>query len=253
MSGHLRFGWECPLCSHFAAPTLKTVVRHIGAVHSHDPAFHVRCGVEDCPRTYRNYHTYKKHMYTKHRSLLNLSVTETAREEDISSQLVSNTSQSAEEIIMDDVTSFSEPNVSELEAGCSEHEASEHNSSHQMITDKRKASALFLLKAKEVNKISQSGLNAIIQDFTTLLDQKINSLKVEVSRVLRQRGAEEDICTEILSLFSESWLQNPFNGLDTEFLQQKFYTEAFGLVVSYTIQYYIIICIIIYCFSTETH
>lgn len=221
MSRHLRFGWECPLCSHFATPTLKAVVRHVGAVHSHDPAFHVRCGVEDCPRTYRNYLTYKKHMYTKHRSVLNLSVMETARETDTSST-------SADEVITDDVALFSEPDV-EPEG--------EHISSDQMIADK-KASALFLLKAKEVNKISQSSLNAIIQDFTTLLDQRVDSLKVEVSRVLRQRETEESICAEILSLFGDSRLQNPFDGLDTEFLQQKFYTETLGLVVSYNIQYY---------------
>ena len=221
------------MCFHFAAPTLKAVVRHVGAVHSHDPMFHVRCGVEDCPRTYRNFLTYKKHMYTKHRSVLNLSVMEAARETDTSSL---STTVSADVVVMGDVDLFSEPDV-QPEA--------EYTSSDQMIADK-KVSALFLLKAKEVNKISQSSLNAVIQDFSTLLDQRIGSLKVEVSRVLRRREIEGDISAEILSLFSESQLQKPFDGLDTEFLQQKFYTEVLGLVVSYNIQYCIYIIVMLF-------
>ena len=60
---------------------------------------------------------------------------------------------SADEVVTDDVALYSEPDI-ESEA--------EHT---QLITDK-KASALFLLKAKEVNKISQSSLNTVIQDFT---------------------------------------------------------------------------------------
>ena len=95
-----------------------------------------------------------------------------------------------------------------------------------MIADKRKASALFLLKAKEVNKISQSGLNAIIQDFTTLLDQKVNSLKVEVSRVLEQRGAEEDICAQILYLGCKFHLMD----LIQSFCSKSFTQKHLGLL-----------------------
>ena len=65
--------WNCSMCSHFAAPTLKAVIRHIGAVHSHDAFFHVYCGIEGCPRTYKSFHSYKKHMYLKHRDILDIS------------------------------------------------------------------------------------------------------------------------------------------------------------------------------------
>ena len=32
--------------------------------------FYVRCQVQDCPYTYTNYHSYKKHFYKKHRDVL---------------------------------------------------------------------------------------------------------------------------------------------------------------------------------------
>lgn len=42
----------------------------MGTVHAHDPTFSVRCSVGDCPRVYSNYHSYKKHIYKKHREVL---------------------------------------------------------------------------------------------------------------------------------------------------------------------------------------
>ena len=62
--------WRCPLCHFFAARALKGVLRHIGAVHAHEANFQVICGVQGCPRSYSNYHSYKKHMYQKHREVL---------------------------------------------------------------------------------------------------------------------------------------------------------------------------------------
>ena len=64
--------WRCPLCSFFAAPGPKGVLRHIGSIHAHEHSFHITCGVQGCPRSYSNYHSYKKHMYKKHRDVLEL-------------------------------------------------------------------------------------------------------------------------------------------------------------------------------------
>ena len=60
----------CPLCSTFAAKDLKGVLRHMGTIHAHEAGFYVRCQVKDCPYTYTNYHSYKKHLYKKHRDVL---------------------------------------------------------------------------------------------------------------------------------------------------------------------------------------
>ena len=63
----------CPLCSSFVAKDLKGVLRHMGTVHAHEAGFYVRCYVQECPATYSNFHSYKKHLYKKHRDVLGVS------------------------------------------------------------------------------------------------------------------------------------------------------------------------------------
>ena len=94
---------------------------------------------------------------------------------------------------------------------------------------KKKVSALFILKAKEVHKISQSSLNELLQDVTTVVEQKISLLKTDISCSLASKGIEMD--AELQSLFYKPELVKPFQGLETEFFQKKFFRESFGLVV----------------------
>ena len=68
------------------------------------------------------------------------------------------------------------------------------------------SAALFIMEAKEVSKISQSSLNVLLQ------------------------GIEMD--AELQSLFHKPELVQPFQGIDTEYLQRTFFREAFRLVVS---------------------
>ena len=75
MSEATASSWQCPLCHFFASKNLKGVVRHIGAVHSHEASFHITCGIVGCPRTYGNFHSYKKHMFQKHREIMEVSTT----------------------------------------------------------------------------------------------------------------------------------------------------------------------------------
>ena len=193
--------WNCSMCSHFAAPTLKAVIRHIGAVHSHDAFFHVYCGIEGCPRTYKSFHSYKKHMYSKHRYIL-----------DISQPAIP-------------------PPINPVTATAMENPDDEPTLEMPESQVSRKVSAaLFIMKAKEVNKISQSSLNVLLQDVTTMLEQKISKLETDICRALATRGIEMD--AELQSLFRKPELVKPFQGIDTEYLQRKFFREAFQLVVS---------------------
>ena len=58
----------CPLCSDFHVQTYKLWLGHLRHVHSHDPNFHVTCGIESCPATFKNFSTLYSHVYRKHRS-----------------------------------------------------------------------------------------------------------------------------------------------------------------------------------------
>ena len=60
--------YVCQLCDHFVSRRLASVLSHIGAVHSHQSGFSVLCGIDGCPRTYRNYQSFRRHIKQKHPS-----------------------------------------------------------------------------------------------------------------------------------------------------------------------------------------
>ena len=53
--------YTCVICNHFCATSMTGVLKHIGLVHAHEPNFHVSCGIQGCPRTYKNYYSFRKH------------------------------------------------------------------------------------------------------------------------------------------------------------------------------------------------
>ncbi len=58
------------LCHHFAATRLLRVLTHIRQVHAFEADFHVTCGIDGCPKTYDNFHSYRKHLYNQHNDKL---------------------------------------------------------------------------------------------------------------------------------------------------------------------------------------
>lgn len=62
--------YRCNLCVHFTTETLRRLISHMGHVHQNDRSFHVLCGLDGFPRTYRNYYSLKTHFHTKHSTIL---------------------------------------------------------------------------------------------------------------------------------------------------------------------------------------
>ena len=116
--------FTCRMCNVFSTMTL-THYDFIGAVHSHYANFRITCGVSGCVRTYQNYHSFQKHLLRAH------------------CETVDNTN---EEFIpgMEDHESYDVP----IDAA-----------SHEPLFDPKRATALFLLKAQEIQKVSQVKLD----------------------------------------------------------------------------------------------
>ena len=66
----LSSSYACPLCPGFIVRTYKLWLSHLRHVHSHDANFHVVCGVNSCPRSFRVFSTLYSHVYTSHRHML---------------------------------------------------------------------------------------------------------------------------------------------------------------------------------------
>lgn len=98
------------------------------------------------------------------------------------------------------------------------------------VNSAHKHASLFLLKLENDIKIPKSGIDVVINDVSVLLYQKIEKLRNGVAKNLRTRNIEFD--TELDTLFQDPTIMNPFQGLHSEFLREKYYKEEMGLLVS---------------------
>lgn len=99
------------------------------------------------------------------------------------------------------------------------------------VGNPKKSAALFLLKAREEGKLTQTALNQVVQSTSSLCDQVVSNLKAQVIRVIQKVGLNEaDQKTVLDSLGGISC--DPFEGLRTEYKQEKFYKENFNYMVS---------------------
>ena len=170
----------------------------MAAVHAHDPNFHTICGIEECPRTYTNFYSFKKHLYRKHREVLNL------------------------------VPSLQEQNVTINVDEDNEDDSliCEENGYDTQENDEMKHLALFILKVKTVHKLSQSALDGILDDVVLLLTRKVEYIQEGVEKITSNVPSE---CRESLTkLFQDPSLLTPFMGLETQYHQEK-YIEVYSL------------------------
>ena len=87
---------------------------------------------------------------------------------------------------------------------------------------------LFLLKLKEHRRVTQITIDDIVEGNSALLSSTVQHIEAGVKA---ECGLDPDIVTDI---FKD--LPNPFNGIETRYLQEKFYHEHFGLIVSIKIE-----------------
>ena len=56
---------RCPLCeSQFA--TISIFMTHLKLIHSNEPNFNMQCNLQGCQRTFKNFYTYRNHVYSIH-------------------------------------------------------------------------------------------------------------------------------------------------------------------------------------------
>ena len=129
--------------------TYKKVVRHLGTVHAHESAFYVECCVPGCPRTYTNFHSYKSHLYKKHRDVIDLPSTSETNDTFLPSTT------EIETPIPQSNTCTSEPDLPVVSTS----------------TLRQREAALFIFKAKHLHKVSQNGLQC---DFSLMLEATVH-------------------------------------------------------------------------------
>ena len=94
----------------------------------------------------------------------------------------------------------------------------------------QRSSALFLLKLKEFRRLSQVAIDDIIQEWNGLFSHTLQRLHADVQRTLAENGIDVSSVAGLPEVFQDA--PSPFAGLETRHMQEKFYRETLGLVVS---------------------
>lgn len=58
--------WKCGVCEKYEVLSLRELLQHINRQHGSNPAFHVFCGIDSCPRGYATYPAFYKHVRKEH-------------------------------------------------------------------------------------------------------------------------------------------------------------------------------------------
>lgn len=176
------------------------------------------CGIYSYTRTFCKYSTIKSHVARKHCDV-DLDIVEVGRSTSLS--LESNVADNIEDLTQESI----ESQVDSMEV-CAE-SADCIVSSNQM----QKTAALYLLTLKERYKITQASVDFVVSQTKHTVDNVVTDLCSAVKREIKKLSClnDEDV-SGILSVFTD--VREPFLGLETHYLQCKFYEEYFGFLVS---------------------
>ena len=194
----------CPYCAHFTVRSFKKLLTHIRFTHSHEPNFSITCG--ECEKRFTKFTSFKSHIRRKHgdNHLLTVEVPQN------------------DELENDD------------ELVDSDNEYNDHlHVQDNSVDNITRFLALFILKTKEMNQLSQQALNAIVSNTQDIVEQSLDAFKDRVVRCLYENGIRPE---EVQGLDAVLHDQNDFakacETLKTEYLQIKYFVENFHLVVS---------------------
>lgn len=148
--------YVCTICNLFAGHSFSATLRHMGT-HRFDAALFIRCGINSCTEQYKNFESFRSHVYRKHREVL---VSESTPIE----TLVSSS--------LDQVDSETDGDGGEEDV--------EIEQRTQFNDDPKRSAALFLLKTREERKVTQTALNGIVQDFQGLWRDAMERLQVRL-------------------------------------------------------------------------
>ena len=83
--------------------------------------------------------------------------------------------------------------------------------------------------------MSQVALDDLITEFASLCSTELALLQTKVFSCLRHGGVDPQEISGLQDTFSKCTLNDPFHGLSSTYLRNKYYEENLGLVVSFKV------------------
>lgn len=99
------------------------------------------------------------------------------------------------------------------------------NVSHNNLDEIKASMALFILKTADKHSIPLSTMEIIIADTSSLIANAVSKVEDE----LLKNGVDAQLANNICS---QEAIKNPFSGLETVYLQTKYFRDKMGMIVS---------------------
>ena len=201
--------FPCVYCSSFAGSSFKKLLSHIKFVHSFEPNFMITCG--DCGQSFRNFNSFKSHIQRRHNK-----------------NNYDDPGNDGDTEIEDDALAV---NSSDEEGEASNDNTEDETKS--FVEEMTKSLALFVLKTKEENQLTQSAIDAVLSSAGDLVESSLAYLKEQVSTCLKRNGLdvmEIEGLSDVLqrpSIFTQA-----VQPLQNEYQQVQYFKNHFNFVVS---------------------
>ena len=197
----------CKLCS-FRCIGNYLLLKHLFEAHSGIQGFSLECPVSGCSHTFSqgaSFSSFLCHANRKHQNRRDKIESSRAQEIPASSGENAGSHPSGYMGTIDVTANHSNSSVLEPQSQC------------VPVHDPRVTAGKFLLTLKERHRLSQVAISFTINSVQEIVSQACHNIRTSAA-------------TAGVSISSEAL--DPFCGLDTDYLQSKFYEEHFGLVVS---------------------
>ena len=194
--------FRCPYCKIGGGYcSFKKLLSHIYLIHSHEPNFSITCG--NCNQSFTNFNSFKTHI----------------RREKKKQELARLFEEPVEDAPVEDAPE-----------GSDEDEIDEGENTETMT----RSLALFLLKTKGQNQISQQALNSILKNTSDLVERNLEELKSRVKSCLAANNIDiRDVEGLNETMDRPSIFSQAHDSLESEYLQMTYFVEKFDLVVSF--------------------
>ena len=212
----------CTLCAYFSL-SLVLHISHLRLVHPSDHLFQLTCNINGCTEEFRSFLSYNSRVYCRHRFALGLEKI---------GELVHTPCDQQQKITIDDTSSGD----NFILGGTPDYEITQE---FTKISEKedcqalQKEIAVFLLRLSEEKHVPQVAIDDIVRTCRKICQQTTTLALQKVSDTLQKKGitASEEITVSLTSV------PDPFKGIDSAYLLDKFCRDNFNFVVSVCIVY----------------
>lgn len=203
-------------------------MRHTFQCHSSTPNFLYPCGISGCIQTFKTFSSICSHLQRKHPHC-DVSQLEVCTDGTNTGHEETGQEEGQEEAVL---------RLSGEDVNDSDEEITDDgNNSHLLM---QKSTALLLLTLKERHKLTQTAINFSVGQIKQMIFHVFEDVKISIRDRLRDIDVGEvdiDQCFDI----------DPFQGLDTQYSQSRFYREHFNLIVSFSSEIkFVFLCMHVY-------